>query len=177
MTFSTLRAASASRSAAASTGSVQVTPVDRSWYPLSAAPSWVPRIAETTWSDALTVGASAVLTAKPSSSTVTPSAFSPSTRTMRTAVGAIDTPSTVSTTPPKLFARGPGLPETDHPSQSFADCRDPQILAGVTRVTAPVFATSTLPMAGPGGYALITQCPHLPTAVAKASVTTPETMA
>src|ERR1700733_14615961 len=51
------------------------------------------------------VGASAAaLTSKPSSSTVRPSAFSPSTRTMRTAVGAIDTPSTVSTSPPKLLA-------------------------------------------------------------------------
>src|SRR6185437_1522849 len=44
-----------------------------------------------------------------SSSTVTPSPFSPSTSTMRTVVGAIDTPSTVSTNPPAnlLVVRGP----------------------------------------------------------------------
>jgi hypothetical protein len=110
MTFSTLRAASASRSAAPSPGSVHVTPVNRNRWPVSAAPSRVPRIAETTWSGPLRVGASAALTLKPSSSTVTPSAFSPSTKTMRTAVGAIDTPSTVSITSSKAVRAGqPGL--------------------------------------------------------------------
>ena len=43
-------------------------------------------------------------TVNSSASTVTPSAFSPSTSTMRTTVGVIDTPRTMSTTPPKPFA-------------------------------------------------------------------------
>ena len=41
---------------------------------------------------------------KASWSTVTPSAFSPSTSTMRTVVGVIDTPSTMSTDSSKMFA-------------------------------------------------------------------------
>ena len=48
MTFSTLRVARASCRAAASTGSVQVTPVDASAWPACVAPSRVPRMAETT---------------------------------------------------------------------------------------------------------------------------------
>src|SRR5947209_349290 len=42
-------------------------------------------------------------TSKWSSSTVTPSALSPSINTNRTVVGSIDTPSTMSTTPPKTL--------------------------------------------------------------------------
>ncbi|CAM4418237.1 hypothetical protein MYSE111917_27465 [Mycobacterium senriense] len=48
ITFSILRAANTSRSAAALTGSVQLTPLDRSRYPPWAALSRVPRMAETT---------------------------------------------------------------------------------------------------------------------------------
>src|SRR5580693_3459908 len=43
------------------------------------------------------------------SSTVSPSAFSPSTSSMRTDVGAIETPSTISTAPPKSFAARHGF--------------------------------------------------------------------
>src|ERR1700710_613872 len=102
-------------------------------------------MAETTWSAALIVGASAAaLTSKPSSSTVTPSAFSPSTSTMRTAVGAIDTPSTVSTSPPKLLGADLvgqcliGLPQT-------------------MPIDLPDFVTTTIPTAGRGGYESISE--------------------
>src|SRR6204780_947803 len=110
MTFSILRVAKASCRAAASTGSVQVTPVDVSAWPASVAPSRVPKIAEITWSAALSVAASSsVAMSNLLSSMVTPSAFSPSTSSIRTDVGAIDTPSTISTAPPKPFAARHGL--------------------------------------------------------------------
>src|ERR1700742_1903622 len=116
-------------------------------------------MADTTWSAALMVGASAAaLTSKPSSSTVTPSAFSPSTRTMRTAVGAIDTPSTVSTSPPKLL----GCVKTGHhvgPCMGIAGF--PQALARATRIDFPVFVITTLPTGGLSGYQLTAESPTL----------------
>ena len=110
--------------------------------------------------DGRRVGAAS--TSKPSSSTVRPSAFSPSTRTMRTAVGAIDTPSTVSTSPPKLLA--PGRVRQNWLSRR-ATHRGlpgfPQALARATRIDFPVFATTTLPTGGLGGYQLTAELPTL----------------
>jgi len=83
----------ASRSRAAAAWSVHATPTPTSLWPLSMALSRVPRIAATTCST------------EPVSdrwSTVTPSASAPSTSTMRTAAGVIDTPSTTSTPPPSM---------------------------------------------------------------------------
>src|SRR3984893_7543667 len=51
----------------------------------------------------------------------------------------------------------------------------PQVLAGAASITPPVFATSTLPTAGPRSHALTTRR-RLPAAVtAEAAVSTPET--
>src|ERR1700735_5253816 len=107
------------------------------------------------------VGASAsALTSKPSSSTVRPSAFSPSTRTMRTAVGAIDTPSTVSTSPPKLLAPWPGASKLAiTPGHAWGSPGFPQALAGATRIDYPVFVTTTLPTGGPSGDQFTAELP------------------
>src|SRR5271166_4316748 len=56
-------------------------------------------MAAITWS-AVAAAADSGATSKLSSSTVTPPALSPSSSTMRTVFGAIDTPSTTSTAPP-----------------------------------------------------------------------------
>lgn len=75
--------------------------MDDSSRPASAAPSRVPKIAEITRSDALTVAASsAPVTSIASSSTVAPSAYSPCRTTIWIDDGAIDTPSTISKTNP-----------------------------------------------------------------------------
>src|ERR1700733_5405535 len=107
------------------------------------------------------VGASAAaLTSKPSSSTVRPSAFSPSTRTMRTAVGAIDTPSTVSTSPPKLLAPWPGASKlAATPGHAWGLPGFPHALAGATRIDYPVFVSTTLPTGGLSGYQLTAELP------------------
>src|ERR1700733_7117702 len=107
------------------------------------------------------VGASAsALTSKPSSSTVRPSAFSPSTRTMRTAVGAIDTPSTVSTSPPKLLAPWPGASKlAATPGHAWGLPGFPHALAGATRIDYPVFVSTTLSTGGLSGYQLTAELP------------------
>ena len=120
MTFSILWAASASRSAAASIWSVQVTPIDDNSRPASAAPSRVPRMAAITRSGAVAVAeSSSAVTSNSSSSTVAPSAYSPSSTTIWIDAGAIDTPSTISKpTPPKVLRARPrpGGGETTDPS-------------------------------------------------------------
>src|ERR1700728_5186208 len=81
---------------------------------------------------------------------------------MRTAVGAIDTPSTVSTTPPKLLAPWPGASKLAiTPGHAWGLPGFPQALAGATRIDYPVFVTTTLPTGGPSGDQLTAELPVL----------------
>src|SRR5215218_7835756 len=106
MTSSTPWADNASRRADASAWSRHVTPIDLRWWPPDAALSLVPTTADTTCSAALEFApSSTAVMSKTSWSTVTPSAFSPSTSTMRTVVGVIETPNTMSTDSSKYLLR------------------------------------------------------------------------